>query len=187
MRLICAISRVFFTLIILTLFFTACVSAGTETLITVNTSGSIQQAPAIWDEWIVWEDNRDSITGRDIYAYNIVSGEERRISHSTYARNPAIYNNIVVWQDSRPAGGPFNIYLYNLTTGTEEIPLYPDSLSQTSPAIDKTKIVWQVQQNNGKFDIMLFEYPSMTVPINLTPNTLTSDQKNPDISEHLVV
>jgi beta propeller repeat protein len=187
MRFLSAASCIILTLFLFTSFFIGMVSAGTETLITVNTSDSVQQSPAIWGDWIVWEDSRDSVTGRDIYGYNIVTGEERRISHSGYARNPAISNDVIVWQDSRPAGGAYNIYLYNLTTGAEETRLFPDSLSQTSPAIDAAKIVWQVQQSNGKYDIMMLEYPLMTMPVSLTPGTSASDQKNPEISGDLVV
>lgn len=67
--------------------------AGTETLITTNASGSLQTFPAISGSWIVWADTRndDGSGYSDIYAYNIVTGTESRITPpGSYAYHPTI-------------------------------------------------------------------------------------------------
>ncbi|UCD58229.1 MAG: hypothetical protein JSV16_03710, partial [Candidatus Hydrogenedentota bacterium] len=40
-----------------------------------------QGKPDIWNDWVVWHDNR-APHGYDIYAKNLATGQERRITYS---------------------------------------------------------------------------------------------------------
>ena len=86
----------------LMLLFLILPAAGTESLITTNTSGSSQNMPAISGDWTVWADNRDG--NLNINAYHLMNGNEQR--HTTAgegadAYNPAISGKDVVWKDHR--------------------------------------------------------------------------------------
>jgi beta propeller repeat protein len=156
-------------------------TAGVETLITTNATGSDQVAPAISGDWIVWEDTRDG--GSDIYTYNVVTGEERRITKAgSWAQSPVISGTRVTWQDYR--NGNYDIYLYDLSK-LQETRITSDPADQTAPAIDGTKIVWQ-DLRNGMYDVYLYNITSGR-EILLSPDTETSDQKYPAISGNLVV
>ena len=156
-------------------------TAGVETLITTNATGSDQVAPAISGNWIVWEDTRNG--GSDIYAYNVVTGQERNITPAgSWAQSPAISGNRVTWQDYR--NGNYDIYLHNLST-LQETRITSDPADQTAPAIDGTKIVWQ-DLRNGMYDVYLYNTSTGNETL-LSPGTETSDQKYPALSGNLVV
>ena len=156
-------------------------TAGVETLITTNATGSDQVAPAISGNWIVWEDTRNG--GSDIYAYNVVTGQERNITPAgSWAQSPAISGNRVAWQDYR--NGNYDIYLHDLST-LQETRITSDPADQTAPAIDGTKIVWQ-DLRNSMYDVYLYNISTGSETL-LSPGTDTSDQKYPALSGNLVV
>jgi beta propeller repeat protein len=155
--------------------------AGTETLITTNTTESNQYAPAIYGDWIVWEDARNG--GWDIYGYNIVSGEERQITPpGAIAHDPAISGNRVVWQDAR--SGNYDIYLNDLLTKTETR-VTTGSYEHSAPAIDGTTIVWQ-DYRNGYFDIYRYDLATLTESL-ISPGAPDIDKKYPAVSGNLIV
>lgn len=94
-----------------------------ETRITTSESAI---SPDIYDDKIVWQDNR---SGRwNIYMYNLSTKEETQISTSGSAGSPDIDGNNIVWIDGRngenlnhsdPNAGGNDIYMYNLTTKEE--------------------------------------------------------------------
>jgi len=159
------------------------VHAGTETLITVNATGT-SEVPAISGNWIVWEDNRDS-TQFKIYAYNVVTGEERVIRGDAAgeARNPRISGNTVVWQDAR--NGNWDIYAYDFVSGTETRITY-DVSDQRAPDVSGSRIVWQDNRSGTSFDIYQNDTSTWTESL-LSPGTQLSNQKFPAISGNLVV
>jgi beta propeller repeat protein len=156
--------------------------AGTETLISTNTTGSDQQAPAIYGNWIVWEDSRNG--GSDIYGYNIITGEERRITPvGASGYDPSISGNLVTWQDFRD-NTDFQIFSNDLSTGIET-QITNDPWEHSAPAIDGNNIVWQDKQT-GTFDI--YEYNLLTHAETLiTPGASGVNKEFPAISGNLVV
>ena len=105
----------------------------------VCTEANHQGKPDVWLDWVVWHDNR---TGSyDIYAKDLSSGQEIRISYSGKALNPSIYREFVVWQDARQ--GDYHIYSYNLETGVEERLPYVAAGNQVDPAIHADTVVWR--------------------------------------------
>ncbi|MGA2121723.1 MAG: PKD domain-containing protein [Methanoregula sp.] len=170
-------------ILLITPVFIPHVSAGTETLITLNTTDSNQFAPAIYGNWIVWEDARNG--GWDIYGYNISSGEERRItpaSAGAVAHVPAISGNWVVWQDYR--NGNYDIYLNNLSNHTEKR-ITKGAYEHSAPAIDGNNIVWQ-DYRNGYFDIYRRNLTTSKETL-ISPGAPGIDKKYPAISGNLIV
>ena len=160
------------------------VQAGTETLISVNGS-SQSQAPAIWGDWIVWEDDRDSDQFQ-IFAYNVISGEERVIRNNSVSGNaysPRISGNTIVWQDER--WGNNDIYSYNLSSGieTQRTSLLTD---QSFPAINGTTIVWQDDRSGTSYDIYKLNITIGTESL-VTPDTPFSNQIHPAISGDKII
>ena len=98
-----------------------------------------QGKPDIWSDWVVWHDNR-APHGYDIYAKNLATGEERRITYSGSARNPSIDNGLIVWQDAR--NRDCDIYCYDLATQAEH-PIYIGYGNQVNPSIQGDLIVWR--------------------------------------------
>jgi beta propeller repeat protein len=155
--------------------------AGTETLITVNTTGSDQQAPSVSGDWILWEDARAG--SWDIYGYNLITGEERRITPpGAIAHDPAQSGDNVVWQDYR--NGQYDIYLHNLVSGTETR-ITTGTAEHSAPAIDGNRIVWQ-DNRNGNYDIYLYDLSSLAETL-VTPGAPGIDKKYPAVSGSLVV
>ncbi len=98
-----------------------------------------QGKPDIWNDWVVWHDNR-AADGYDIYARNLATGQERRITRSGKACNPSIDNGIIVWQDAR--GRDCDIYCYDLSTKNEN-PVYVGYGHQIDPSIHGDLVVWR--------------------------------------------
>jgi beta propeller repeat protein len=162
---------------IIVLLFIPPVLAGTETLISVNTSSSSQYDPAIYGNWIVWTDAR--LGTSQVYAYNIESGRETRISlPGSIASQPSIYQDRVVWNDRR--FGNSDIFLYNLTTGIES-QITSEIHNQELPDIYGHRIVWQDDRaETSSYDVYLYDLLTSSEN-SLTPDTPDSDQINPDI------
>src|SRR5512145_3177989 len=57
----------------------AAVSNGTETIITTDTQGSLQQNPAIDTTRIVWDDQRSGWEMNTIYSYDLATGKEYQV------------------------------------------------------------------------------------------------------------
>jgi beta propeller repeat protein len=156
-------------------------AAGTESLITINTSGSAQAIPAISGDWIVWADTRNG--NSDIYAYNLLSGNELRLTPSNAdANNPAISGNLVVWQDHR--SGNYDIYLYDLGSGPEQ-QITSDTADQVNPTVDGNLITWQ-DNRDTTWDIYSYNIITHAESL-LTPDTTDTDQIYPAVSGNLVV
>ncbi|MBK8900171.1 MAG: PD40 domain-containing protein [Anaerolineaceae bacterium] len=89
------------------------------------------------ERWLVWQDKRnetgdENYYAADIYAFNLVSGEEIPVAVAEgVQQQPALSGDLVVWADNRnsPVRGeplegcgncpdnPFDIYSFNLRTG----------------------------------------------------------------------
>ncbi|WP_366144135.1 PKD domain-containing protein [Methanoregula sp.] len=177
---------ILFFLVLLCTVVTVITSAGTVTLITTNTTESNQWNPAIYDNWIVWTDNRDNTaftSYQDIYAYNITTGEEKRITNpGSYADHPSISGTLVAFDNSR--SGNTDIYLVDLESGSRWRITENDAL-QEFPSISGNRIVWQ-DKRQGSYDIYL-NGTSPGLETILTPDTATTNQNFPIISGEKVV
>jgi len=124
------------------------------------TSGTAQpDYPAIYSDYVVWEDKREKEghESRDIYLYNILTEEETAICTAPLdQRWPRIWEERVVWTDMR--NGNYDIYLYNITTG-EERALTSDPGDQTGPYIDRNRVIWTDLVSR---EIVLFNLTSNT-------------------------
>lgn len=168
------------------IFFISSVQAGTETLISTNASASNQIFPGISGNWIFWTDTRndDGSGSSDIYAYNVVTGSERRITPpGSYANHPAVSGDFIVWEDLRNLAD-FDIYAYDLGSDTETR-ITNDPGNQQYPAVDGNLVVWQ-DDRNGDYNIYLSDLSGGTEQL-LTPDTVGTDQTSPAIAGNHVV
>lgn len=118
---------------------------------------SNEYLPDMYENIIVWEDNRneddDFLNGLngDIFGYNLLTKQEFPIcTDPSPQHNPRIYGDKVVWEDWRndpdgDIGAEYqnaDIYLYNITT-KEEQQITSDSSDQFHPDIYGNYIVWE--------------------------------------------
>lgn len=104
---------------------------------------------AVSGDFVVWTDSRSIPTGEDIYAKNLLTGEESPICTAPWPQGfPSIDGNIVVWKDGRDhrdAWGTHDtdIYGYDLSTGQEfPIRVGPGSSFVSPQAISGNLVVW---------------------------------------------
>jgi beta propeller repeat protein len=144
----------------------------------ITNDDNAQVYPRIFDDTIVWLDNRHGTGERypypsplDVYAYDLSTGEEKRITVATTAEgygHPAISGSIVVWTDSRHADPEVirhasnepdynnEIYMYDLTTGEERrVTDYPGN--DRYPAIEGNRIVWLRQSDYREADVFVYD------------------------------
>jgi Tol biopolymer transport system component len=141
----------------------------------------VQRGAVISGKWVMWLDDRNDPGERypypaslDIYAYNLDTGEENRITTERTAEgygNLAISGDLVVWSDnrygdpevkSRPGNvADYNneIYTYDLGTGKERrITNYEGN--DHYPTVHGNRIAWLRQIELRKADIMVYDLES---------------------------
>jgi beta propeller repeat protein len=117
----------------------------THNEVPIITDGSDQESPTIYQDRIVWVDDRNG--NPDIYLYNLSTSEEKQITTDGSTQySPAIYGDRIVWTDMR--NGNSDIYMYNLST-SEETQITTDTSFQSDPAIYGDKIVWRDDRNEN--------------------------------------
>lgn len=142
----------------------------TNTEFPVCTVSGDQYNPAIYENIVVWQDERNEDC--DIYGYDLKTKTEFPICIDLNNRYdqyyPAIYGNIVVWQDER--NGNWDIYGYDLIT-KREFPICTASGDQWTPAIYRNIVVW-TDDRNGNWDIYGYDLETQTeFPICTDPDT----------------
>ncbi len=130
-------------------------TTGVETQIT-NIPG-IQGYPDIWQNYIVWQDNRNYLENPgnyDIYLYDMEKKTEQKISNiEGNHREPIIKNNRVVWVDHKD--GNKDIMLYDIKNATLER-VSSDGAQAFGLSFDGNIIAWM--DHRGKtFDIYIYD------------------------------
>ena len=110
-----------------------------------NTNGA--EHPDISGDWIVYKDRRND--NSDIYAYQISSGKEFRITTDPAAQEqPFISGNLIVWEDKRNWDGEtkteyqgVDIYGYDLST-KQEFVVSADQMSEDLIGVDGDLVIF---------------------------------------------
>lgn len=151
----------------------------TEYLITTNKS--ITGGPDIYNDWIVWQDNRNG--NWDIYMYDLNTRKEMKIiTGETSQYDLDIGSGNIVWNNLRN-GNQNKIYVYNVSA-SKETQITTNKSDKWLPAIYKDKAAW-IDFRNGKSDVYMYNL-STSREIQIT--TSESDHKYfPSIYDDRVV
>lgn len=139
-----------------------------------------QELPAVSGPLIGYCD----LWSRDVLVFDTVTGMTLNLtSQSTaMATNPAVDGNLVAWEDRR-SGVP-KIYATDIST-SEFRQISTGSSSDTIPAADSGKVVWQAFHSPYECDIAMYDWAtSTTTSITVTPDR---DERAPDISGSTIV
>jgi len=118
----------------------------------VCTASSQQSEPAVSGDWIVWVDNRggsfenNGPTKNDLYARNMASGEERRLTFdegAVFQQTPVISGNLVVFHELKNIGVTYSIIkAIDLVSGAAT-PVFDGKGVNQRPFIDGGMVVWE--------------------------------------------
>jgi len=142
----------------------------------LSTEEHAQMTPRIYGDTVIWSDARNQDADKlpfsyDIFAYNLKTGKETRITNNTTVNGynqASISGNYVVWTDMRHADmsvassagsdSVYNneIYLYDLNTG-EERRITTSSQNDQVPEIDGSRIVWLRKTSNQGGDVFMYD------------------------------
>lgn len=155
------------------------VHAGDKVTITTDSDLYDRKNPAIYEQTIVWADNRNG--NWDIYGYDLAAGEEFQVtSDPSDQQQPSIYGDFVVWTDNR--NNNEDIYGYNIQTH-EEVQITTDPHDQRVPSLYQSFVVWE-DNRNGNLDIFAFDLSTgEEMEITAEPH----DQGNPAIFNTRIV
>ncbi len=114
---------------------------------------------------IVWEDSRKDKTDRDIWLYDLSTGEEHVVCSASGTQfDPKISGDRIVWSDNR--NGNRDIYLYDIRSGTETA-IATGIAEQEGAAISGDRIIWMEYPStllNNPYDesnrLMLYDLSS---------------------------
>ncbi|RLJ01046.1 MAG: hypothetical protein DRP08_06030, partial [Candidatus Aenigmatarchaeota archaeon] len=134
------------------------------------TDSKYQVAPAIYGDWVVWQDNK--LGNWDIFAYNLsvdtdMDGIANYLEYPELENDPAIvqittntemqgepdiHGDVIVYSDLQ--NGNYDIYAHNMTNGTTW-PVCTNIRIQRKPAVFGDHIVWE-DDRNGNYDIFMY-------------------------------
>ena len=141
----------------------------------LTTDDRAQVYPRIYGDTVVWLDNRHeegyhNPRRYDVYAYDLRSNKESRITSTTSAedRNLSISGNLVSWTDNRHADPEVNIHAGNEPDYNNEIYAYDLAANKEHrvtdyagndhyPAIDGNRIVWLRQSEYREADVFVYD------------------------------
>jgi len=120
-----------------------------ESLIKITNDSSFSHTnPSIFENKIVWSDNRNGLNNYDIYMYDLSTGKETHVTtqQDTIEKMPFIFDDKVVYikwkQGEREKGGYMDVYMYDLSKKTETR-ISTDTWDKDYPKIYENKIIWQ--------------------------------------------
>jgi beta propeller repeat protein len=160
-------------------------STGLERILSSGTANKAN--PAISGHYVVWQDDQFFAEGNgtDIVLYDLNTDTSTRIANCTGDQtNPSIDGDLVVWQDTRN-GLNADIYLYSISAGTE-LRVSSGTGDQVNPRVSGNRIAWE----NTSFypsQIALYDYAGNRTPFQPITLDAGEDQKNPAISNNLLV
>ena len=80
----------------------------TKTSTRIASGSSVQTYPDIYEDTVVWQDNRNG--NWDIFAYNLTTGQETQLTDNPLDQiQPLIFGDMVVWQDYRDGGSIYGV------------------------------------------------------------------------------
>jgi len=140
----------------------------------LTTEEHAQVYPRIYGDTVVWLDNRyeegyHNPRRYDVYAYDLNTGEERRLTPVTSAEGMdlAVNGNLVVWTDNRHADPEVKIHAENEPEYNNEIYVYDLTTNQEKrvttnpgndhyPDISGNNIVWLRQEVYIRADVFVY-------------------------------
>lgn len=99
-------------------------------------------APAVANNWVVWQVRYSASADWDVWAYNLQTGTQKRCSGVTTGLQtvPRISGNWVVYLDTR--NGNREVYAYNLSTNEERRVTSTPAFNENGVDISGDRIVW---------------------------------------------
>jgi beta propeller repeat protein len=143
-------------------------------------AGSNSLDPAIGHNLVAWTDDRDG--NAEIYARDLSTGEERRITQSTLVdQSPTVGDGIIAWE--RCDGYACDIFVYEWATGnTRQLTATPYA-SERFPDVHGRTVVFQREQGTPiDKDIVAIDLDAVGEKV----LSLAGDQENPHISGDFV-
>ena len=147
-----------------------------QTINLTNAAGSNALDPAISGNLVAWTDDRDG--NAEIYARDLGTGEERRISNDPLVdQSPGVGAGLIVWE--RCDGYACDIFVYDWVAGTTRQLTASPNASEHFPQVDGRVVVFQREQGTPiDKNIVAIDLDSLGERV----LDLTGDQENAHIS-----
>lgn len=133
---------------------------------TIAIAPGAQQNPSLHANYVVWEDNRDSLqkdlplagcgncpdNQYDIYLYDFETESSQVIAQDNWLKsNPVVYDHYIVWEGyddefriDETIGGTADLYLYNMDDRTTRR-LTKSSDPESAPLFFQDRLLWTVR------------------------------------------
>jgi beta propeller repeat protein len=122
----------------------------------VSKSGQAYE-PAIGQGLVAWEDWRNG--NSEIYAMNLTTGEERRITNSIETDSlPEVSDGVIVWQRTSPAQS--DIYSYDWASNTTRQITNTPTINEANPDIYGKNVVYERWTNVADHSVYMFNLTS---------------------------
>lgn len=142
----------------------------------VCTAGGDQKEPDIDGDWVVWQDERNGASNRDIYGYTLAEPNEIEICTASSDQHYAtVSGGTVVWQDERD--GQRDIYAFDLLNRQPlDLPNMPrnDDVYQQYPDISGDTIVYR-NRPGGTYNLFAYDIPVAASAQITTTSTIPSN------------
>ncbi|MBI2654792.1 VCBS repeat-containing protein, partial [Candidatus Woesearchaeota archaeon] len=118
----------------------------------------------IYENKIVWYDDRDSNSGTDIYMYDITTGKETKIGGTMgNDHSPRIHGDRIIWNVYNDKTRDYDLYLYEISTGRQN-QITKGQNMEVMADIYGDKIVWvtQYEDRTNEFPVYLYDINTKT-------------------------